>query len=147
MEKEETKKYIDDQIVRATNSAIMALTNVIGDFGHRLEKHKEDEKEDENRFKEKLIATIREEIKITVNGKIDNIKKTQDKDREVHETFMKEVREYMQGINPIKKDFDEKASFWNQLTKKGKTLVFASLVIAAILTIKDYLIALIHNIK
>lgn len=143
MEKEETKNYIDEQVRHATDSAIMALTRVIGDYNNKLEKHREEEA----KFKEKLIDTIREEIKTTVNGKIDNIKKTQDKDREVHETFMSEVREYMKGINPIKKDFDEKASFWNQLTKKGKTLVFVSIVIAAILAIKDYLVALIHNIK
>ena len=136
---EETKNYVDGQVRLATDSAVKALTNLLGDYNHKLEKHREEEAE----FKEKLIETVKKEIKETVNGKIDNIKKTQEQDRETSELFRAEMREFMKGITPIKSDFDKRANALSYLKEKRNLIVSISITIGALLVIQQYIVDII----
>ena len=136
---EETKNYVDGQVRLATDSAVKALTNLLGDYNHKLEKHREEEAE----FKEKLIETVKKEIKETVNGKIDNIKKTQEQDRETSELFRAEMREFMKGITPIKSDFDKRANALSYLKEKRNLIVSISITIGALLVIQQYIVYII----
>ena len=138
---EETKNYVDGQVRLATDSAVKALTNLLGDYNHKLEKHREEEAE----FKEKLIETVKKEIKETVNGKIDNIKKTQEQDRETSELFRAEMREFMKGITPIKSDFDKRANALSYLKEKRNLIVSISITIGALLVIQQYIVDIISR--
>lgn len=138
---EETKNYVDGQVRLATDSAVKALTNLLGDYNHKLEKHREEEAE----FKEKLIETVKKEIKETVNGKIDNIKKTQEQDRETSESFRAEMREFMKGITPIKSDFDKRANALSYLKEKRNLIVSISITIGALLVIQQYIVDIISK--
>lgn len=138
---EETKNYVDGQVRLATDSAVKALTNLLGDYNHKLEKHREEEAE----FKEKLIETVKKEIKETVNGKIDNIKKTQEQDRETSELFRAEMREFMKGITPIKSDFDKRANALSYLKEKRNLIVSISITIGALLVIQQYIVDIISK--
>ena len=147
MEKEEIKNYINDQVRNSTDSAIMALTRVIGDYNNKLEKHREEE----NKFKEKILEIIRSEIKITINNKIDGIKKTQEQDREINEQFRKEIRDFITtNIKPIEQQFkkeENKKIVIKDLRKEAFSILVGVTVIAtAAISAKQILAWIISNI-
>lgn len=147
MEKEEIKNYVDEQVRHSTDSAIMALTRVIGDYNNRLEKHREEEA----KFREKMLETIRSEIKITVNGKIDGIKKTQEQDREINDQFRKEIREFITtNIKPIEQQFkkeENKKIVIKDLRKDAFNILSGVIIIAtAAISAKQILAWIVSNI-
>lgn len=116
MEKEEAKNYIDDQVRHATDSAIMALTRIIGDH----------------------------------NIKLDNIKKAQEQDREVNDSFMKEMRSFISKFTPIEKEFKEKEQKKEVLLGLKKDafsiLVGITVIATAAISAKQILSWVISNI-
>lgn len=120
MIQEETKDYIDDQVRLSTDSSLKATSQVLGylqnsikEIKETLERHKEEEELSRERARDEMREAVKEQIQITVNGKIDRIAKT------------------LEEMNGMKKDYDDGQGF-KRVVKKGVLYILglASLITA-----------------
>lgn len=125
MEKEDIKNLIDENVRKSTDSAIKALTNLIGSIQQDTIKHRVDEALFRERFKEEMAVVVQKQIQITVNGKIDNLKHSQ-------ETFHKEMNDFMKKIEPVEHKFSHDKSVEELRKEDTKRLLKWTGVIAAL---------------
>lgn len=77
---EEQKQLIKEEVRMATDSAIQSLTNIVGEIqkssrktNEILESHRAEEIASREVYKDKMMEAVADQIKVTVNGKIDKI--------------------------------------------------------------------------
>lgn len=107
MIQEETKNYIDDQVRLATDSSLKAISQVLGylqnsnkEIREVLDRHKIEEEVSREKARQEMREAVKEQIQITVNGKIDKIAQT------------------LEEMKDMKKDYDDGQGF-NRVVKKG----------------------------
>lgn len=106
---QQEKEYIDDNIRKGIDSAIQAVTILIGNMQTEQRIHQENEKIAIEQLKNDLVLAVENQIKKTVNGKIDRIQQNFD--------------ENMKEIAPLIKDFKDAKITEEVLAKKGKKVV------------------------
>jgi hypothetical protein len=87
---EEQKAYIDkevlDKVVLATSSSVQALTNLVGKI-----------QQNQHEFHKELITSVDNQIKKTVNGKIDKLNDTMNNHIEKHDADMVSLSEIIES--------------------------------------------------
>lgn len=125
MEKEDIKMLIEENVRKSTDSAIKALTNIVGSMQQDNVKHRVDEALFRERFKDEIAIVVQKQIQITVNGKIDNLKKSQ-------ETFHKEMNDFMKKLEPVEHKFAHDKSVEELRKEDTKSLLKWTGIIAAL---------------
>ena len=114
MSEEDINKLIDkkvenkviDTVTLATNSAIQSLTNLIYRMEQSYINHREEELQARAKHREELSSLVTQQIKVTVNGKIDRLDKKLDELAPVLEQYNEnkivEKRDSKRGASAVK---------------------------------------------
>ena len=106
---------IKDEIRHSTDSSIQALTLLVRDIQNDNRKHREEEMDSRVKYRTEMLSAVRDEMKVTVNGKIDNL--TQQV-KDMDDRF----KEHCEIVEPIIRQFEDRKGFWNTLSVSGKNI-------------------------
>ncbi len=124
MKDPEVVKYIDDAVRKSTDSSIQAITNLVDDvkkdikkIDDKIDSHKEIEaelrKEHREEMKKEVTNAVKEQVQVTVNGKIDTMRKENNETNNRIEKTVLDIKKTVDEMEPIREKYST-----NQKVKK-----------------------------
>ena len=125
-----TDDEIHDEIRMSTDSSIQALTALVRDLQNDNRKHRQEELESRELYREKLIQEVRLEMKAQFNGKMDSITKKVD-------TLGEQQVLLLERSEPVLTQFEERKGFWTTMSNYSKSVgLIAALVGGGVIIFK-----------
>jgi hypothetical protein len=109
-----TDEDIKDHVRQSTDSAIQALTAVVKSVQDDNRRHREEELASREIYREKMLKTVEDIVKVTVNGKIDKIAIKQQEDSEKIDELVADIKR----SEPVIKQYEDTKSFWTVFNSK-----------------------------
>ena len=114
----------------STDSSIQALTALVRDLQNDNRKHRQEELESRELYREKLIQEVRLEMKAQFNGKMDSITKKVD-------TLGEQQVLLLDRSEPVLTQFEERKGFWTTMSNYSKSVgLIAALVGGGVIIFK-----------